>query len=244
MLKNKIIVITGGSGLLGKEITTQAASKGATVISLDINMGNTIATDEYKVDVGNEEELNEVIKSIVKKYGRIDGWVNNAYPRTNDWGNKLEDVSIQSWRTNVDLQMNGYFLCCKLVLEQMKEFKKGAIINMASIYGVVAPDFSIYEGTEMTMPVAYSAIKGGIINLTRYLAAYYGPNNLRVNCISPGGVFNNQANEFVKKYESKTPLGRMATPADIAPSVCFLLSDGASYITGHNLIIDGGWTIK
>ena len=125
----------------------------------------------------------------------------------------------------------------------MAKQKNGSVINIASIYGVVGPDFSVYDGTNITNPVAYSAIKGGIINMTKYFAAYFGKNNVRFNCVSPGGVFDNQDSIFVQNYEKKVPLKRMANTDDIAPSVSFLLSDDASYITGHNLLIDGGWTI-
>ena len=118
----------------------------------------------------------------------------------------------------------------------------GSIINIASIYGVVGPDFTVYDKTSLTMPAGYSAIKGGLINLTRYMASYFGPNNIRVNCVSPGGIFDNQDINFVKNYMKKVPLGRMGLPEDIAPSVAFLLSDDSKYITGQNLIIDGGWT--
>jgi NAD(P)-dependent dehydrogenase (short-subunit alcohol dehydrogenase family) len=125
----------------------------------------------------------------------------------------------------------------------MKVQNSGSIVNFASIYGVVGNDFTIYENTDgMTSPAAYAAIKGGLINFTRYLASYYGKYNIRVNCISPGGIFNNQHPEFVKQFEYKVPMKRMGTPKDIAPSVGFLLSEESTYITGHNLIIDGGWT--
>ena len=120
--------------------------------------------------------------------------------------------------------------------------ESGSIINMASIYGVVAPDFSIYDKTNMTMPAGYAAIKGGLLNLTRYIASYFGSQNIRVNSVSPGGIFDNQNTNFVKNYEKKVPLGRLGTPDDIAPSVVFLLSDESNYITGQNLIVDGGWT--
>jgi NAD(P)-dependent dehydrogenase (short-subunit alcohol dehydrogenase family) len=125
----------------------------------------------------------------------------------------------------------------------MKKQGYGNIVNIGSIYGIVAPDFSIYENTAFTMPAAYSAIKGGIINFTKYLANYYANFNIRVNCVSPGGIFNNQDINFVKKYETKVPLKKMARPDQVAPSIIFLLSESASYITGHNLIVDGGWTI-
>jgi NAD(P)-dependent dehydrogenase (short-subunit alcohol dehydrogenase family) len=124
----------------------------------------------------------------------------------------------------------------------MKEQKKGSIVNISSIYGVVGPDFGVYEGTEMTLPAAYSAIKGGIINFSRYLAAYLGPNGVRVNCISPGGIFDNQNPVFVENYNKKVPMKRMGLPIDISPAVTFLLSEEASYITGQNIAIDGGWT--
>ena len=124
----------------------------------------------------------------------------------------------------------------------MAEQKSGVIINIASIYGIVGNDFSLYEDYDGTSPAAYSAIKGGVINFTRYLASYYGKKGIRVNCVSPGGILDNQPKSFISKYNSKVPLGRMGNPQDIAPSVSFLLSDEARYITGQNLIVDGGWT--
>ena len=124
----------------------------------------------------------------------------------------------------------------------MKIQKSGSIINITSIYGVVAADFTVYEGTGGTSPAAYSAIKGGLINFTRYLASYFGKYNIRVNCVSPGGIFDKQNSVFVKNYQNKVPMKRMGNPEDIAPSVTFLLSEDSKYITGQNLIIDGGWT--
>ena len=121
---------------------------------------------------------------------------------------------------------------------------KGNIITVGSIYGMVGPDFGVYSGTEMTMPAAYSAIKGGIINYSRYLATYYGDAGIRVNCICPGGVYNNQDSEFVRKYSERTPLGRMAKPEEIASSVLFLASDASSYVHGETFLVDGGWTSK
>ena len=125
---------------------------------------------------------------------------------------------------------------------QMTKQKSGSIVNIASIYGSVGPDFTIYLGTNMTMPAGYAAIKGGLINLTRYMASYFGPDKIRINSVSPGGIFDNQNINFVENYEKKVPLRRMGTPQDIAPSVSFLLSDESKYITGQDLIVDGGWT--
>ena len=241
-LEGKLVVVTGGNGLLGKQIVSRLREAKAQVIASDISINGE---NEYEMfmDVTNEESISNAIDALVSRFGRIDGWVNNAYPRTSDWGNKVEDVPFDSWRKNVDMHLNGYFICSRLALEQMKKQQSGSLINMSSIYGVMAPDFTVYEGTSMTMPVAYSAIKGGIVNLTRYLAAYYGPFNIRVNAVSPGGIFDNQNEIFVKNYNKKVPLRRMGTGTDIAASVHFLLSDDSQYITGHNLMVDGGWSI-
>ena len=240
-LKGKLIVVTGSGGLLGRTIVSYLQSMGARIIGVDIHR-NDDQTETIVADTTNEQTVDDLILSIVREHGEIDGWVNNAYPRTDDWGAKIEDIKLESWRKNVDMQMNSYYMCCRAVLEQMKKQGKGTVVNMLSIYGIVGPDFSIYEGTNMTMPAAYSAIKGGLLNLTRYLASYYGPSGIRVNAISPGGIIDNQPESFIEKYEAKVPMRRLGKPEDIAPGVAFLLSDEAGYINGHNLVIDGGWT--
>jgi len=241
-INNKIIVVTGGEGVLGKKMISTFRENGAIAISVDINFEQQ-GEDDFVMDISSENSVNSVVDIIIKKYNRIDGWVNNAYPRTNDWGNKFENILIESWRKNIDMHMNGYFLCCKVVLEKMKKQGFGSLINMSSIYGLIGPDFTIYEGTTMTMPAAYSAIKGGINNLTRYLASYYGKYQVRINTISPGGIYDNQPESFVNNYNNKVPLKRMGTPKDIVSAVFYLLTDESSYVTGHNLVVDGGWSI-
>lgn len=241
-LKDKIIVVLGGDGLLGREFVKQIAEHHAVVINADIKQQADLDKHTFPCDITDEKSIAHFIAEVLKKFGRIDGWVNTAYPRTSDWGNKVDKISFDSWRKNVDMHLNGYFISSKLAIDAMLTHGKGSLINIASIYGVVGPDFNIYEGTEMTVPVAYSAIKGGLINLTQYLASYYGASGIRVNTISPGGIFDHQPESFVNHYNKKVPLKRMGTPADIAPGVVYLLSDAASYVTGHNLIIDGGWT--
>ena len=241
-LKDKVIVVTGGCGLLGKLFVEYLREQGAIAIAADIKVENH--PHQIACDITNKESVSSLITKVVSEYKKIDGWVNNAYPRTADWGKEdFENESMESWKTNVDNHLNGYTLCCQQALNQMKKQGFGALVNIASIYGIQGPDFTVYEGTTIKNPAAYAAIKGGLINLTRYLAAYYGPSNVRVNCLSPGGIFDNQNPVFVKNYEKKTPLKRMGKPSDIAPSVAFLLSDDAAYITGHNLIVDGGWSI-
>jgi len=241
-LTDKIIVVTGGSGLLGKAFLKQLAEDGGKVINADVQGEFSEHCEFIKCDVTSEVSIDEMLNTIIKNHRRIDGFINNAYPRTKDWGKHFEEIPFASWQKNVDMQMNSCFLTCQKVLKIMREQKSGSLINISSIYGVVGPDFSVYGDSGMTMPAAYSAIKGGVVNFTRYLASYYGKYNVRVNCISPGGIFDKQNSEFVKLYEEKVPMRRMGLPEDIAPAASFLISDDSKYITGQNLIIDGGWT--
>ncbi len=242
MLDKKVIVVTGGSGLLGKSIIADIRSKNGIAVNAEIKVKSDKTNQTVYCDITNEDSITEMFQFVLENFGRIDGIVNNAYPYTSDWGTKFEDVPLDSWRKNVDMQLNSCFVICKMGLEIMRMQKSGAIVNIASIYGVVGNDFTVYENTALTSPAAYAAIKGGVINFSRYLASYYGPHGIRVNCVSPGGIFNDQNPVFVKQYENKVPLKRMAKPEDISPSVSFLLSEEAKYITGHNLIVDGGWT--
>jgi NAD(P)-dependent dehydrogenase (short-subunit alcohol dehydrogenase family) len=243
MLRGKIVVITGGNGLIGKAMVQKAQASGATVINLEVGVKTQLEKGILNCDITDANSFNSAFDKILERYGRIDGWVNNAYPRTADWGNKFEDVQLESWKKNVDMQLNSIFIICQRVLEYMKGNRAGSLVNIASIYGVVGNDFTIYENTGgMTSPAAYSAIKGGVINFSRYLASYYGKHNVRVNCVSPGGIKQDQNPVFIENFEKKVPLKRMGEPEDIAPAICFLLSDDASYITGQNLLVDGGWT--
>ena len=242
-LENKIIIVTGGNGLIGREIIKHLKKNHAVVINLELNVKDNFEAGTLLCDVTDKKSVDSTIKKVLSKYKKIDGLVNNAYPRTKDWGVAFENISIKSWKQNIDLQLNSCFYITQQIIEIMKKQNFGSVVNMASIYGIVGNDFTIYENTGgLTSPAAYSAIKGGIINFTRYLASYYGGNNIRVNCISPGGVINEQNENFIKQYESKVPLKRMARSEEIAPAVTFLLSEESSYITGHNLVIDGGWT--
>lgn len=251
-LKNRTAYITGGAGLLGQEVTKALADAGARVIVLDVNKekGSSLSSSLSKIgqevffeyfDVTDLKKINSKIDNLYKKYRKIDIWVNAAYPRTADWGNKVEDLSLDSWQKNVDMHLNSYSWVSRKVCLLMKK-RGGSLINFASIYGVVGNDFSVYKGTNMSSPMAYAAIKGGIVNLTRYLASYFGKYKVRVNTICPGGIFDNQNRIFVKNYSEKVPLKRLGNPDEIAGAVVFLASDAASYITGATLMIDGGWT--
>jgi NAD(P)-dependent dehydrogenase (short-subunit alcohol dehydrogenase family) len=241
-LKNKIVVVLGGSGLLGKEFVKQIRENDGIAINADINEKSELEKHTFKCDITDEKSIVFLIENVIKKFGRIDGWINTAYPRTSDWGDRIDNISFDSFRKNVDMHMNGYFIASKLAIDAMLVNKQGSLINISSIYGIVGPDFTVYEGTNMSNSVTYAAIKGGIVNFNRFLSSYYGGNGIRVNAISPGGIFDNQAEPFLSNYNKKVPLKRMGTPQDIAPAAVYLLSDASSYVTGHNLIIDGGWT--
>jgi len=247
-LSKKVVVVVGGAGLIGREIVKSLSDFGAMVYVADNDKkaAKKIQAKGVKsihLDIGSEESTRKALNEVYNANNKIDILINCAYPRSSDWGLKLEDVSFDSWKDNVNNHLGGYFLCSKVAANLMKKNKKGVIINFASIYGIVAPDFGLYQGTKMTMPAAYSAIKGGVISFTKYLATYYAKFNIRANVISPGGVFNGQDSAFVKKYAKKTPLNRMAVPKDIVGAVIFLASDASSYVTGQNLIVDGGWSV-
>lgn len=237
-LHSKVAVVTGAAGLIGRGLVSGLTEAGASVVAADLKRVESVAFK--RTDITREESVSDLIDYVNTKYGRLDIWVNSAYPRTSDWGVGFEEVRLSSWRKNVDMHLGGYFVCCQKAVEYMKDKRCGVIINLSSIYGMIGPDFSIYKGTDMTVPAAYSAIKGGVIAFTRYLAAYCGRYNIRVNCVSPGGVYDNQPDLFVQRYAEKTPLGRMAKADDVVGAVLYLVSDASGYVTGYNLVVDGG----
>jgi len=256
-LTDKVVIITGGAGLIGKSYVEACAQYGARVFLADIDDKKaTKVVDSARKKTKNfnifyqrcsivdKNDIKKLIDVVLKKYGRIDALVNNAYPKNKNFGRIYEDVTYGDFTENLSLHVGGYFLMSHEVSRVMVEQKSGVIVNAGSIYGSVAPRFEIYEGTKMTVPVEYSAIKGGLVNFTRYLASYLGKYNIRVNCISPGGIFDNQNQKFVKRYSQKVLIGkRMAEVDDLTGVLVFLLSDASKYVTGQNIVVDGGWTI-
>ena len=230
ILRNKTIIVTGGSGLIGSAIIEDIKSEGGNAINFDYTEG---------YDITNTDSIRSFIKD--KNITTVDGIVNNAYPRTEHWGNDIENEVDGVFDDNVRLQLGGLHTFTKQFLPYLKE-SKGSVVNIASIYGIVGNDFSLYENTPLSSPAGYCAIKGATINLTRYMASYYGKSGIRFNCVSPGGIEDSQSETFIANYNNKCPMGRMGRPDDIAPSVSFLLSTKSKYITGQNIAVDGGWT--
>ena len=256
-LEGRVVVITGGAGLIGRGFVKAVVESGGTAIIADIDetAGNRVqvelakesGTDKIefiKVDITSKESIQAMIDAILDRHQAIDALVNNAYPRNRNYGRKFEDVTYEDFCENMNLHLGGYFLMSQEVSRVMVKQKRGVIINIASIYGFMAPRFNLYENASFTSPVEYSAIKGGLLSLTKYLASYLGEHNIRVNAISPGGVHDNQPESFVAKYCQKAILGnRMAEPDDLSGAVVFLLSDASRYVTGQNVVVDGGWSI-
>lgn len=245
-LSNKIVIVTGANGLIGKEIVHELEEHAATIIAADIAFETEMIDENkstFKLDLSDNTSIDSLVEFAMENYGRIDGLINAAYPRTKDWGKyKFEDTPFTHWKKNVELQLNSVFYLDQQVLKVMEAQKFGSIVNFGSIYGIVGNDFTIYEDYGGTSPAEYCAVKGGIINFTRYLASYFGKYNVRVNCVCPGGIWDNQREEFVRNYNHRCPMKRMGNPDDIAPLCLFLISDGAKYITGQIIASDGGWT--
>lgn len=255
-LKDKVLVVTGGAGLLGEAFVRCLASHGGKAIAADINFddgGNfhdaCEKTDQpgsvtlLNMDVTSLNSISEAVSRIHAKFGRIDALVNAAYPRNKHYGRKFEDVTYEDFCENTSMHVGGYFLTSQQFANYFKEQGFGTIINVASVYGVVAPRFEIYQETKMTMPVEYAAIKSAVIHLTKYMAKYFKGNNIRVNCISPGGILDGQPEEFLSRYNGHGMSKGMLNVEDLMGALVFLLSDMARYVNGQNLIVDDGWTL-
>ncbi len=267
-LDDKVAVVTGALGLLGKNHCYALSEAGANVVVVDIRendckkFAETLATKSIGVgcDITNVESVKKLRETILKNFGKIDILVNNAaindmfVPKDSFGENptaaaeqsKFENYPLDLWQRSLNVNLTGTFLCSQILGTEMAKAGSGSIINIASTYGIVAPNQSIYkkENGEQSFykSAAYPVTKGAIISFTRFLAAYWGDKGVRVNTLSPGGVENNQEEYFLKNYSHATPLGRMAQPTDYKGAIIFLASDASSYMTGANLVVDGGWT--
>lgn len=260
-LKDKVAVVTGALGLLGKNHCYALSEAGANVIVVDIKendckkFSETLSIKSIGIgcDITDVKSVKKLKETILKTFGKIDILVNNAAindmfenPAAAAEQSKFENYPLDLWQKSLDVNLTGTFLCSQVLGSEMAKAGSGSIINIASTYGIVAPNQSIYkkENGEQSFykSAAYPVTKGAIISFTRFLAAYWGDKGVRVNTLSPGGVENNQGKHFLKNYSEATPLGRMAHPTDYKGAIVFLASDASNYMTGANLVVDGGWT--
>ena len=253
-LHGKVVIQFGGTGLLGRALVSELASTGCTLIVASRNRASLESLAEKEraagrkvlieeTDIGSEESLLSLRDRVLAQHGRVDGIVFNAVSRPMKSMN--DDLSV--WRQSMEVNATGFFATVRAFGDAMAQQKSGSIVNISSIYGMVGSNLSLYEGTKMSVAPDYFFHKGGMLNLTRYLGSHYGHRGVRVNVVSPGGIYNPdapQAPEFIERYNRITMLGRMAEAREVAGAVIFLLSDASSYITGANIPVDGGHTAK
>jgi NAD(P)-dependent dehydrogenase (short-subunit alcohol dehydrogenase family) len=255
-LQSQVVVVTGGAGRIGRAFCTAVARMGGTAIVSDtaevaaaglaVELCSTHgpqAAVAVPFDITQGPQIERAIEQLQARFGRIDALVNNAYPRNARFGAKFEDVTYADFCENTSLHLGGYFLTAQRFARYFVAQRRGCIVNMGSIYGVVAPRFEIYEDTPMTMPPEYAAIKAGVLHLTRYLAQRLKPHGIRVNAISPGGVFAAQAEAFVAKYSAHAAGHRMLEADDLTGTLVYLLSSASTHVTGQNIIVDDGWSL-
>jgi len=256
MLKDKVFVITGGAGLLGKEFVKAIVQNNGLGVIADFNkeLGSmakqeinaelkTANTSFHFLDITSKDSINSLISALHEKHKRIDGLVNSAYPRNQNYGRPFEEVEYADFCKNVNMHLGGYFLTSQQFAKYFCQQGFGNIVNIASIYGVIPPRFEIYEGTNMTNPVEYAVIKAGIIHLTKYLAKYLKGKNIRVNSLSPGGILDKQSRVFIENYNRNCLNKGMLNKNDLIGSLLYLLSDMSKYLNGQNLIVDDGFTL-
>lgn len=269
-LTGRVAIVTGGPGLLGKEFCRTLVEAGATVVIADLNSEavHTLTTNLVKAgyhamgvatDITQPESVSTLVNETLAMYGRLDILVNSAaldpkfdpqalaeMAKSGAVSGAFEDYPLDAWQAAMEVNLTGMFLCCQAAVKPMlAQGKKGSIINICSTYGLAAPDQRIYrrQGKQTSYkPVYYSVTKAGVLGLTRYLAAYYAGTQIRVNALTPGGIYNNHDEEFLNAYSSRTIMGRMADKDEMNGALLFLASEASSYMTGSNLVVDGGWT--
>jgi len=256
-LRGRVAVVTGGAGHIGRELCAALAELGADVAVLDLSADvcrevAERARDQFQVkglglavDLTDERAVRAAPQRVVQELGRLDILVNCAgvapAASVKGWAVPLAEQSTEAWRLALEVNLTAIFVLTQASAAHLAASGKGAVINVASIYGLVGPDMRLYEGTTMGNPAAYAASKGGLLQLTRWLATNLAP-RVRVNALTPGGVWRNQAQSFHEKYVARTPLGRMGNEEDFKGAVAYLASDLSAYVTGQNLVVDGGWT--
>jgi NAD(P)-dependent dehydrogenase (short-subunit alcohol dehydrogenase family) len=263
-LSNRVAVLTGGAGLLGRQYTRVLLAAGARVLVADLSAEAADAAAREAVaecggdaigctvDVSDQRQVLQMVDTALARWGRIDILVNNAAidpkAETSDrLASTFEEFPLSLWQQSVDVNLTGAFLCSQAVGKVMVRERRGVMVNISSTYGVVAPDQRLYqrddeEQQSLFKPVSYPVTKAGIAHLTRYLATYWGTSGIRVNTLTPHGIYNSQNEQFLRRFNERSPMGRMAHLDEMNGPLLFLVSDASSYMTGSNLIVDGGWT--
>jgi NAD(P)-dependent dehydrogenase (short-subunit alcohol dehydrogenase family) len=248
----KTVIITGGAGRVGLALTKDLIKKGHQVLIGDINKTHLIKIKKkinsnnliiFSGNLTNKKNINKFIEFGLKKFTKIDVAVHCAYPKSKKWGAKLEDINEKSLKEDLTSQLGGTIIFSQCILKYFLKIKRGNLILISSIFGTQTPKFENYKNLKMITPIEYSAIKSGIISITKYLAKYYQKKNIRVNCVSPGGIKDNQPALFIKRYKQYCNSKGMLDGSDISNLIIFLISDSSKYINGQNLIIDDGWTL-
>jgi NAD(P)-dependent dehydrogenase (short-subunit alcohol dehydrogenase family) len=260
-LAGRLVLLAGGAGILGSRMAHALAGHGARVAVVDRDEGCavTVAAEVnralssdlvrgYACDITDYAELAKLRSRVEGDFGEVDVLLNNAAAKSPNFFEPFETFPVGDWDYVMDVNLKGVMLGCQVFGSRMAQRGRGSIINTLSIYGIVAPDQRIYEGSEyegraINTPAVYSASKAGVWGLTKYLASYWGHRGVRVNAITPGGVFSGQNDTFVSRYSARVPLGRMAEKDEMCGAVIFLASDASSYMTGQNLVVDGGLTV-
>lgn len=253
-LTDKVIVISGGCGLIGRAFCEAVAQFGGHVVVADIALSkptdfaqqlqerNNVKCIGFEVEVENKNSVIALKEKVISEFGRIDGLVTGHQNKSHLIFEPFENVSEENWDKVVEVNLKGTFLLCQILGSYMAEQGIGSIVNIPSTYSVVAPNQNLYKGTKMGCPAAYSASKGGVDALSQYLASYWAAKGVRVNMITPHGVWNNHEEQFEKNFANFSPMQRMSYNHEVAPALIYLLSDAASYVTGNNMLVEGGWT--
>lgn len=270
-LSTKVAVVTGGGGLLGTGFCQTLAQAGARVVVADINSdlakkladeldaswpvkgaGTSKRALGISTDVTEPDSVSQMVAAALETFGRLDILVNSAAldpkfdpQHSGAHSNAFENYPLEAWNQALDVNLTGMFLCCQAAVQPMLQQQEGTIVNICSMYGLVGPDQRLYQREGQPpqyKPVYYSVTKAGVIGLTKYLATYYAGKNIRVNALTPGGVFNGHDQKFLQAYAARSVLGRMAQKDEMNAALLFLASAASSYMTGANLVVDGGWT--
>ena len=252
MQNNLVVAISGGAGIIGSAFSQAVVENGGKIIIGDVDeqqgnlLVNELGMDNASFFCGDltiPNHIDQCIKQGAKKFGKLDAAVHCAYPTSFQWGTPFEELQSEGLSEDLFRQLGGAILFSQRMIKYFREQGHGNLIHVSSIQGIAAPKFEHYEGTDMVSPIEYSAIKAGIISITRYLAKYCKGQNIRVNCISPGGIVNTQPESFLEKYRQTCSSKGMLESSDIAGTLVYLLSEDSRYINGQNIVVDDGWIL-